>query len=130
MVLYGNFQNFKHTAMMKLFLLKPNFTDPNKDDKETVYFCPHSALFEGLLCYYPQLEKEIEIRRIDFQRPRPEVIAEIGKENQSCPVLIIDKTEAGKNTGYFSTFGNKLFVNEDDLIMKYLAEKFGIGVPH
>ncbi len=115
--------------MIKLLLLKADFTDPKKDNEETLYFCPHNAIIEGVLKYYPQLEKEIEIQRIDFKRPRQTVIELIGEENQSCPVLIIDK-EKDIDTGYFSTYGDKFFVNDENLILKYLADKFGIGVPH
>ena len=117
--------------MIKLFILKPGFTDPNNDSEGIHYFCPHSALIEGLIKYYPQLEEKMEINRIDFKRPRPEVIKLLGEENQSCPVLIIDNNQDTEtDTGYFSKYGNKLFVNEDDLILKYLADKFGIDAPH
>lgn len=116
--------------MTKLFLLKPNFTDPNKDSEGTLYYCPHNALMEGVLKYYPQLEKEIEIQYVDFKRPRPLVIAEIGEENQSCPVLVADKKETGNESGYFSEYGDKLFMNDENLILKYFAEQFGIGIAH
>lgn len=116
--------------MIKLFLLKPDFTDPNNDSEGKLYYCPHNALIEGVLKYYPQLEKELEIHRIGFKRPRLQVIAEIGEENQSCPVLIADKNEIGDETSYFSSHGDKRFINDENLILKYLAEKFGIGVAH
>ena len=115
---------------MKLFLLKPDFTDPDRDREGTLYYCPHNAIVEGVLKYYPQLEKEIEIVYIDFKRPRPLVIAEIGEENQSCPVLVANKNEAEDKTGYFSAYGDKLFINDENLILKYFAEKFGIGIAH
>ena len=115
---------------MKLFLLKPNFTDPNNDNEGKLYYCPQNALIEGVLKYYPDLEKKIEIQYIDFKRPRPLVIAEIGEENQSCPVLVANKTETENESGYFSTYGDKLFINDENLILKYFAEKFGIGTAH
>lgn len=115
---------------MKLFLLKPDFSDPNNDSEGKLYYCPHNALIEGVLKYYPQLEKELEIQRIDFKRPRPLVIAEIGEENQSCPVLIADKSDSGRDTSDFSTYGDKLFMNDENLILKFLSEKFGIGMAH
>ena len=116
--------------MIKLFLLKPDFTDPNNDKEGKLYYCPHNALIEGVLKYYPKLENELEIHRIDFKRPRPQVIAEIGEENQSCPVLIADKSDVESETEFFTPYGNKLFINDENQILKYFAEKFGIGIAH
>ena len=88
-------------------------------------------MIEGVIKYYPQLEERIEIHHVDFKRPRPAVIEIIGEENQSCPVLIIDNEQENyTDTSYFEKHGDKLFVNSPDLIMKYLAERFGIGMAH
>jgi hypothetical protein len=117
--------------MTTLFLLKPGFTDSSSDKEGKKYYCPHCAMIEGVLKYYPQLEKMIEIHRIDFKRPRKEILALIGEENQNCPVLIIDKIKENDiDTSYFQVFGDKLFVNSDELIARYFTEKFGIGILH
>jgi hypothetical protein len=117
--------------MTKLFLLKPDFTDINLDKEGKNYYCPHCAMIEGVIMYYPQLEKMIEIHRIDFKRPRKEIIELIGEENESCPVLIIDKARRKEaETSYFNVFGDKLFVNSDELIVRYFSENFGIGILH
>ena len=117
--------------MTKLFLLKPGFTDSNADNEGKLYYCPHNALIEGVIKYYPQLEEIIEIYRIDFKRPRPAIIELIGEENQSCPTLIIDKNHDNDiDTSYFKSYGDFLFVDTTELITRYLAEKFGIGIPH
>lgn len=117
--------------MTKLFLLKPGFTDSKADNEGKLYFCPHCAMIEGVIKYYPQLEEKIEIHHVDFKRPRPVIIELIGEENQSCPVLITDnKPDDDIDISYFGMFGDKLFVNSPDLIVKYLAEKFGIGIAH
>lgn len=117
--------------MIKLFLIKPDFIDKNADNEGLKYYCPQCAVFEGVLKYYPQLEKQIEIHRVNFERPRQEIIDLIGMENQSCPVLIIDKTgDNNADTSYFNSYGDKLFVNTVELIALYLSESFGIGNLH
>jgi len=117
--------------MIKLFLLKPGFTDSKADNEGKLYYCPDCAMIEGVVRYYPQLEELMEIQHVDFKRPRPAIIELIGEENQSCPVLIIDNKQIDNtNTSYFEKYGDKLFVNSPDLITKYLAEKFGIGAAH
>ena len=46
--------------MINLFLLKPDFTDSSADNEGRKYFCPHCAMIEGVLKYYPQLSEQIE----------------------------------------------------------------------
>ena len=117
--------------MTKLFLLKHDFTDNNSDKDGKKYYCPNCAMIEGIIKYYPQLEKMIEIHRVDFKRPRIEIIDLIGTENQSCPVLIIDNSNLNSDfRSYFTPFGDKLFVNSTDLIARYFTEKFGVGILH
>jgi len=117
--------------MAKLFLLKPDFTD-KKLSENTLYYCPHSAQILGVLNYYPQLKDKLEVIFIDFQRPRKGLIELVGEENQGCPNLVISKAEVdpGDDLSYFSSFGDHYFVNSDELIARYLAEKYKIGVPH
>lgn len=100
--------------MEKLFLLKPDFQDV-KLDAEKKYFCPHCAILEGLLLYYPRLGDQLEVHRVDFPRPRPVIVDLIGEENQSCPVLV-------KEDGSF--------INETRDIIQYLTDKYHIGQKH
>ncbi|MFA9388764.1 MAG: DUF3088 family protein [Prolixibacteraceae bacterium] len=100
--------------MEKLFLLNPNFQDDTRGAGKS-YFCPPCALIEGVLSLYPELRKKLEIHHVDFVRPRPSIIELIGENNQSCPVLI--KTDG-------------TFINDPDLILDYLAKKYGIGYAH
>jgi hypothetical protein len=73
----------KHT----LFILNPGFFDR----EEGPFFCPHNAAIEGLLKYAPELETKLDVRRIDFKRPRPAIVELLGKENQNTPVLVREK---------------------------------------
>jgi glutaredoxin 2 len=100
--------------MEKLFLLKANFQDINRN-AETKYFCPPCALIEGVLSFYPQLRYELEVTYVDFVRPRPAIIDLIGAENQGCPVLILEDGS---------------FLNETDDIIQHLTEKYKIGQAH
>jgi hypothetical protein len=117
--------------MAKLFLLKPDFTDVKIDNEGKLYYCPQCAMIAGIIKYYPQLETLLEINFVDFQRPRKAIIELIGEENQSCPVLIIENDQDENiDMSYFNSYRDKLFVNSTDLIVKYLSEKYGIGIPH
>ena len=116
--------------MIQLFLLKP-FTDPKSDNIEQLYYCPPCTTLTGLLSYYPELKKEIEVVYIDFPRPRPILVDLVGEENQGCPILIIDKDDAiGLDVSYFHAYKEKLFVQSVELISTFLSAKFNIARLH
>ena len=115
-----------------LFLLKPNFKDTNIS-VTTKFYCPHCAMVEGVLNYYPHLREIIQIEYVDFQRPRQKIIDLIGEENQGCPVLVIDKFEVENvdiDLESFKVSGDYLFANSKVIIVKYLAQKYNIGHLH
>jgi hypothetical protein len=109
-----------------LFLLKPSFYD----EKGGPFFCPECSTVEGFLSYTPGLEKRLDVRRIDFQRPRKEIVDLIGASNQKCPVLVLDEnagfpTEAKKieETG-------RVFIVGSIGICDFLGRTYGVVRPH
>jgi hypothetical protein len=70
-----------------LFLLEPDFPDPAIG--EGPWYCPHCAQVEGLLAMYPQLRARLDIRRVDFAKPRSAIVEFLGPEVQSCPMLVL-----------------------------------------
>lgn len=117
--------------MPKLFLLKPDFLDSNLDGNAKFY-CPSCAHVLGIITYYPELKDKLDIKFIDFERPRKEIVDLIGEENQGCPNLIFSKDEVLRmdDTSYLNEHGDYFFQNEVQLIAEILAEHYHIGVPH
>jgi len=111
----------------QLYLLKPGFMDQGKGP----YFCPGCALVEGMLSFYPILREKLEIHYIDFPRPRPELVALIGADNQGAPKLILgeDVGAAPEGVTVASANGRK-FIAGDIAICKYLASAYNCGTPH
>lgn len=110
-----------------LFLLTPGFTD----GAGAPYYCPHCTIFEGLLHLYPQLTSHLEVRRVSFPRPRSEIVALLGPEHQSCPVLITGGSAANSGeTIPFKTAGDFRFLDEAEDIGNYLSLMYGIPRPH
>jgi len=109
-----------------LFLLTPGFFD----GEEGPFFCPHSAAMEGFLKYVPEIEEVVEVKRIAFQRPRQDVIALLGEENQFTPVLILnEEAEVPKDAQVSEETGRAFFLGEID-IMKYLSRTQNVMKPH
>ena len=111
----------------RLYLLKPHFMDKDKGP----YFCPGCAQMAGLLEFYPALKKQLEVRYLDFPRPRPELVDLLGEENQSCPVLVLKNAPAGvPSTIPLQQARGNWFVEGADEIARYLAHVQGVGIPH
>ncbi len=110
----------------RLFLLSPNFEDAAYPEQR--FFCRHSALVEGVIASFPVLEDLLDIRRIDFKRPRAEVVALVGEANQALPVLIL---RSGETSGQASgEAGGRQFVAGAEPIIAALVERELIPPPH
>ncbi|MBL8888770.1 MAG: DUF3088 domain-containing protein [Planctomycetaceae bacterium] len=110
-----------------LYLLKAEFTDgPGQP-----YYCPDCAQITGVLSYFPQLRYSLDIRHVDFARPRNEIVALIGTENQGCPVLILADAPFPQASEFVSGVHNgKSFVSGAKSIANYWSATHGISRPH
>jgi len=123
-------ENQTHRTTMKrdhLYLIKHGFLDRGNGP----YFCPGCAEMTGLLELYPMLKQHLDIRYVDFARPRPELVSLIGEENQSCPVLVLDAVPSNPPVGLKVRHANgRAFVEGAREIAEYLAHVHGTGIPH
>lgn len=111
----------------RLYLLKPQFMDAGKGP----YFCPGCAQMVGLLEFYPALKQHIEVRWLDFPRPRPELIDLLAEESQSCPVLVLRGAPSGLPSSLpIQQAKGRRFVEDANEIATYLAHARGIGISH
>jgi hypothetical protein len=97
-----------------LFLLAAPFEDAALE-QGALWFCSHCAMLEGALLANPHWAEAIEIRRIAFAKPRQEVIALLGEENQRLPVLAREQGEP---------------LHDPTAIAEDLARRFGGARPH
>ena len=109
-----------------LILLKPDFVDPAYPG--TRFFCWHCALLEGVLHSFPTLGERVDVLRIDWPRPRREVVELLGADHQSLPVLILG--EDADSVAGAKTANGRSFIDDKDAILAALAARHGIPVPH
>jgi len=109
-----------------LFLLKPGF----HDEKGCSFLCPNCAAVEGFLKCAPQVESHLDVRRIDFQRPRKEIVELIGASNQGCPVLVLLGTSDLPAEAKRSEETGKAYISGSIQICDFLGRKFGVPRPH
>lgn len=109
----------------QLFLLSPGFTD---DAGQGPFYCGDSVPVEGLLSFFPALRSEVDVKYIDFPKPRADVVRAIGAENQSMPVLILEGSAAPDDAEFNvkTALGNRFIDSEAD-IRRYLSSRHGIA---
>ncbi|MFG1296916.1 DUF3088 domain-containing protein [Xanthobacter variabilis] len=110
----------------RLFLISPGFEDPAVPGR--AFFCPHCNQVEGVLAANPRLTEAIDVVRVPFARPRAPVVALLGEENQSLPVLIFGDT-APAPADALSHQGLR-FVTDTRRILELIAERHGVPFPH
>ena len=110
-----------------LFLLAAGFSD----GEGAPFYCPHCAIFEGLLALYPRLSEELTTRRVAYPRPRREIVELLGEEHQSCPVLILQRglTASCSDLPWQKAKG-RFFLDDPSVIGNYLSRAYGTPRPH
>lgn len=94
------------------------------------FFCPESAMLEGLLRYHSVIGKHVDVRRVKFTKPRTELVSLLGEDLQSCPVLVFG--EEGPDAPAAATRGPRRnsFIAGAKAISEYLAATFALSRPH
>lgn len=110
-----------------LFLLKESFPD----GPGMPYYCPHCAEVTGVLAYFPKLRHALDVRYVDFPKPRQEIVQMLGEANQSCPVLILaDKPPLDAMEMVTGQVNGRFFVSGQRQIGLYWSQVHGISRPH
>lgn len=72
-------------------------------------------MIEGALQFNPHWQEHVDIRRIDFAKPRKQVIELLGEDNQWLPVLILN---------------DKRTITDPVAIINHLASEFSGAAAH
>lgn len=110
-----------------LFLLKEDFAD----GAGAPYYCPDCAQITGVLSYFPKLRHHLDVRYVDFARPRKEIVSLLSEQHQGCPVLILDQPPGMDALAYITGQVNgKSFISGAKAIASYWSYKYGTSRPH
>jgi Protein of unknown function (DUF3088) len=110
-----------------LFLIRAPFENSTLAQGAT-YFCFDCAAMEGALLANPQWLRSIDVRRLPYPRPRHELAALIGEDNQGMPVLVLGDAEKAPPTA--PRFLRRAFLTDPREITRYLASTLGGAGPH
>ena len=110
----------------RLSLLRPDFSDPAYPGRR--FCCWHCALMEGVIASFPGVLVRLDVERIARSLPRSEIMALVGEENQSVPLLVLAH-DAPMDIAANSYRGTR-FIADKDLILTLLSRRHGIPAPH
>lgn len=114
-----------------LFLLKASFLDPSAGVENQGYHCPDCARIEGLLSYFPALRERVVVQYVEFSKPRAAIVAYLGEQYQSCPVLVATEELAAQVPECsFQVYEYYYFLNTAEAITEFLASAYGISRAH
>ena len=108
-----------------LFLLRAGF--PDAAHGPGGFYCPECATVAGILYSYPQVAESLDVRLVDAPRPRPEVVALVGEEHQSCPVLVLPPGDLPADVPVAK---GRAFVSGPGPIVDFLADRYGTARSH
>ena len=82
---------------------------------------------EGVLSFFPELRKLIDVHYLEFPRPRQELVRALGEEYQSLPVLILadDRKVKDADLEPERAHGTAFFTSERS-IRHYLSTQYGL----
>ena len=109
----------------RLFMLTPW-----KEGENGPYYCPDCGVVEGFFAYSPGAKVDIEIVHVEFSRPREQVAAALGRENQGCPVLVLAEGTPAPPAAKKSMSTGALFIDDALAICNFLGETYGGVLPH
>lgn len=104
---------------------------PWKEGDQGPYYCPDCGAVEGFFVYTPQAREAVEIIHIDYPRPRPVLVALLGEENQSSPVLVLAEGAEMPEGGKRSLTTGRVFIDDPAAICNFLGRAVADPVlPH
>lgn len=110
----------------RLYLIRPGFQHESRGP----FYCPGCVELIGLLESYPALKARVDVRFVDFPRPRAELVALLGEANQSCPVMILaDDSTPPSSCDFVRQANGFSFIEGPREIGTYLARLHGTGLP-
>ncbi len=105
----------------QLFLLRPGFFNAGLGP----LYCGDSVSVEGLLSFCPDLRDLVDVHYLDFSRPRAALVAALGEDHQSVPVIVLaDKIQLRDPGVEVRQTHGRRYIADEKLIRRYLSSQY------
>ena len=112
-----------------LYLLKSKFIDPTHGD-DAQFFCPQCSPIEGLLAMFPDVRQALDVRYVDFVRPRGDMAAFV-EDNQGCPQIVLpDGDDIYSKAISVAGVGAVRRIDDHNDVQRYLIDRFDLPKAH
>ncbi|WP_115557322.1 DUF3088 family protein [Xanthomonas campestris] len=95
-------------------------------DGDGPFYCGDCIAIEGLLSLHPSIAEGLAIQRLAFPRPRQVLVALLGEQHQSLPVLVLAATAADAVAGSKQA-GQHRVIDDEAAIRAYLSQRFAVA---
>jgi hypothetical protein len=110
----------------QLFMLRPGF----HVNEGGPFYCPDALPIEGLLSFFPELRRLVDVHYLEHARPRQPLVATLGEDHQGTPVLVLGAGPAPKCQELVPERANgKAFFSDPAVIRRYLSTQYGLPGP-
>lgn len=111
-----------------LYLLKSQFIDTKVGEEPL--FCPQCSPIEGLMAMFPDVRQNLDVRYVEFARPRGDMAQYTG-EFQGCPQIVLPDGDDTHSQGLSEPgIGEARRIDDFDKVQSYLIARFDLPKPH
>jgi Protein of unknown function (DUF3088) len=110
----------------QLFMLRPGF----KVNEAGPYYCPDALPIEGLLGFFPELRRLVDVHYLEQARPRKPLVEILGEDFQGTPVLVLGEASLLRDQEPTPERANgRSFFTDSAAIRRYLCARYGLPGP-
>ena len=111
-----------------LYLLKSKFKDPVHGNAD--FFCPQCSPIEGLLAMFPDVRQNLDVRYVDFARPRGDMAEFVGDQQSCSQIVLPNGDDRFSETLSEAGIGSVRRIEDHNAVQNYLIARFNLAKPH
>ena len=110
----------------QLFMLRPGF----RVDEAGPFYCSDAAPIEGLLGFFPELRRLVDVHYLEQPRPRKPLVEILGEDFQGTPVLVLGEGSVPRVQELTPERANgRAFFSDPAAIRRYLSTQYNLPGP-
>jgi Protein of unknown function (DUF3088) len=110
----------------QLFMLRAGF----RVNEAGPFYCSAALPIEGLLGFFPELRRLVDVHYLEHPRPRKLLVEILGADFQGTPVLVLGEGSVpGAQELTPERANGRVFFSDPAAIRRYLCAQYGLPGP-